>query len=176
MISEGDEKIIYDFIFDKIDENEFYRNFSVNLKENPDYFKNEWLEAIKSKNGNQIEIILDIEGCFDDRNYKDFYIPYIRLIIEEKWHHLHEKFIDILRETPDVRNVDIYGGVLHTVYEYYKDEEELFMVPIWNKCIWALGKIGTPKAVKCIKEFRNSPYEWLRKTVETQYELYGWTD
>lgn len=48
------------------------------------------------------------------------------------------------------------------------------MVPIWSKCIWELASIGTPTAIKCVKELRNSPYEYIRNTVKRQYELYGW--
>jgi len=76
----------------------------------------------------------------------------------------------------DKRNESVLIDILHTTFPYYEDqeEEETFMVPIWSKCIWELASIGTPTAINCVKELRNSPYEYIRNTVKRQYELYGW--
>ena len=69
-----------------------------------------------------------------------------------------------------------YIDVLHTTFPYYEDQEaeETFMVPIWTKCIWKLASIGTPTAIKSVKRIEKLPYEYIRNTVEQQYELHGW--
>ena len=107
----------------------------------------------------------------------DYYIEDIRRLIKEYWHQQHEEFLDILIDVgDDKRDESIYIDILHTTFPYYEDQEdeETFMVPIWAKCIWKLASIGTPRAIKCVKELRNSPYEYIRNTVEQQYKLHGW--
>lgn len=168
-----DEKLTLDLLSNEIDKSTFYANFSIDLSNNS--FKKMLEDTCNSKDGRQLMYLIILLYCLDlNISHYDDYLPIIKQIVNEDWHEEHEQLVDFLAEKINEENIPIFYNVLHTTYSYNKDEEEDFMVPIWNKCIWALGKTGTPKAVECIKEFRNSPYEWVRKTVERQYELYGW--
>lgn len=171
MLTEKDKTLILDLLSERIDKDTFYANASIDLNENS--IKQLLEDTYNRKDGEMLMYVILVLYLLElDILYYDTYLPIVKKLIEEDWHQQHEQLVEYLTEKVDMENTFIFCKILHTVYDYYKGEEEDFMVPIWNKCIWALGKIGTPKAVECIKEFRNSPYEWVRKTVERQYEIY----
>ena len=182
MISKEDLYVINDLAAKKITLDEFYKRFSVDLLSNPYFLKDKWKIAIQEKDEGTMKDVLYIEcklyfykhNCWRPN---DYYIEDIHRLIKEYWHRQHEELLDILISIgDDKRNESVLIDILHTTFPYYEDqeEEETFMVPIWSKCIWELASIGTPTAIKCVKELRNSPYEYIRNTVKRQYELYGW--
>ena len=180
MISKKDTEIIYAYFVNEISMEQFQKQFSVDLSVYSHYFRDEWKKAIEIKDSDTIETVLDIE-CKLNMQKQPYFLPHeyylsdIRRLIKTDWHKLHEKLIDILiNREDDKKDEKIYIYVLHTVFSYYKDVEEDFMVPIWVKCIWKLASIGTPAAIKSVKEQKNSPYEYIRNTVEEQYKKYGW--
>ena len=152
---------------------EFYKRFSIDLLSNPYFLKDKWKIAIQEKDEDTMKDVLYIEcklyfykhNCWRPN---DYYIEDIHRLIKEYWHRQHEELLDILISIgDDKRNESVLIDILHTTFPYYEDqeEEETFMVPIWSKCIWELASIGTPTAIKCVKELRNSPYEYIRNTV-----------
>ena len=182
MISKDDYKVIADLAAKRITLEEFYKRFSIDLLSNPHFLRDKWRMAIQEKDEETMQDALYVECRLYDYKHDswrpdDYYIEDIRRLIKEYWHQQHEEFLDILIDVgDDKRDESIYIDILHTTFPYYEDQEdeETFMVPIWAKCIWKLASIGTPTAIKCVKEFRNSPYEYIRNTVEQQYKLHGW--
>ena len=182
MISKDDYKVIADLAAKRITLEEFYKRFSIDLLSNPHFLRDKWRMAIQEKDEETMQDALYVECRLYDYKHDswrpdDYYIEDIRRLIKEYWHQQHEEFLDILIDVgDDKRDESIYIDILHTTFPYYEDqeEEETFMVPIWAKCIWKLASIGTPRAIKCVKELRNSPYEYIRNTVEQQYKLHGW--
>lgn len=182
MINKKDYKVIADLAARRITLEDFYKRFSIDLLSNPNFLKKKWKIAIQEKDEETIQDVLYVECRLYDYKHNswrpdNYYIEDIRHLIKEYWHRQHEELLDILIDVgDDKRDESIYIDILHTTFPYYEDreEEETFMVPIWAKCIWKLASIGTLTAIKCVKELRNSPYEYIRNTVEQQYELYGW--
>ena len=182
MISKDDYKVIADLAAKRITLEEFYKRFSIDLLSNPHFLRDKWRMAIQEKDEETMQDALYVECRLYDYKHDswrpdDYYIEDIRRLIKEYWHQQHEEFLDILIDVgDDKRDESIYIDILHTTFPYYEDQEdeETFMVPIWAKCIWKLASIGTPRAIKCVKELRNSPYEYIRNTVEQQYKLHGW--
>ena len=182
MISKKDDKVIIDLATGKITLNEFYERFSIDLSVNPHFFRDEWKIDIQAKDEETIQNVLYMECYLYCDKYgpwrpNDYYIEDIRRLMKEYWHKQHEELLDILIAVhDDKRDESIYIDILHTTFPYYEDKEaeETFMVPIWTKCIWKLASIGTLTAIKSVKELSNSPYEYIRNTVEQQYEIHGW--
>lgn len=181
MINKKDDSVIADLASRKIDINEFYKRFSIDLSANPYYFRDEWKKALQAKDEETLQNVLFIECWLYDNKYNHwrpdgYYLPDIRKLIKAEWHKQHEELIDILMAFNDKKDQSIYIDVLHTTFDYYKGAEETFMVPIWVKCIWKLAQIGTPEAIKSIKELKNSPYKHIKDTVTKQYQIHGWKE
>ena len=182
MISNEDDRVITDLAAGKITLDEFYKRFSIDLLSNPHSLREMWKMAIQEKDKETMQNVLYVECYLYCDKYgpwrpDDYYIEDIRRLMKEYWHEQHEELLDILIAVRDDKKDErLYIDVLHTTFPYYEDQEaeETFMVPIWTKCIWKLASIGTPPAIKSVKELKNSPYEYIRNTVEQQYELHGW--
>lgn len=161
MINESELSLLEDFAYGELEEQEFLNGYPVDIKGNKDYLIGLVLFAKKEKDGDNLELLLDVIAMLE--MYEDFDSQSMyRELIRENWHRMHESLVDSLdKELP---NEDTFIYVLGEILDYHADGIEDFMVPIWNKCLWSLLKIRSVKGIEVIKRFVDSDYEDLRET------------
>lgn len=163
MLTEKEINLIDDLMLNEISESEFYNNYPINLREDKEYFLNQMHKSIQEKKSESLSSSLDAMALLEEYKTIDHQEIYKKLILQN-WHNLHEELVDSIEKKSS--NEDLFYHVLNQVYEYHKGSVEDFMVPIWNKCLWSLYKIGNEKAINYIKEFSNSEYKYLRGTAK----------
>lgn len=170
-MNETEEKMILDLSLDNISKEEFIDNYPVNLIEKPSYFVQVLENALINRNSDDVELALMVAGYIDSI---DMYLPVLRKLLLEDWHNQHEIIVDILAGVKDPEDAKCFRHVLNCTYGHDDDIED-FIVPLWIKCIWALGKINTSEAMEYLSAFKNSEYESVKEAVLTQFKKNGWT-
>ncbi|WP_281322085.1 hypothetical protein [Flavobacterium aestivum] len=167
MITKEEEKLIYDLILNKLDEEHFFKSYPIDLKKNKEYFWDELNDSITKNDSEKIEICFDIIEYLYDDELSEIKLQslYQKAILLKCSYHLIERLVDSLEKTPFT--INYFKHVLNQNYLENQSEEniETFMVPIWNKCLWALSKIDTDETRKIIFEYKSSQYEDINKTV-----------
>lgn len=169
MITKEEEKLIYDLILNKLDEEQFYEFYPIDLKKDKEYFWNELNYSIVKNDPEKIEICFDIiEYLYDDElSEVKLQTLYKKAILVKCSYHLIERLVDSLEKTPST--IKYFVHVLNQNYleDQSKENTETFMVPIWNKCLWALFKINTDETRKIISEYESSQFADINDTVNT---------
>jgi hypothetical protein len=88
-------------------------------------------------------------------------------VLPEDWHMEHE---DIARTMQDLHDESSIEALCRTVYSKYKYLEYNDSQALARKCIYALGEIGSKKAIQILKDMCNSDDEYLRSTAKHQLE------
>jgi hypothetical protein len=168
MITEKEEKLIYDLILNRIDEEQFYKSYPIDLEKNKEYFWDELNRSIAKNDCEKIEISFDIiEYLYDDQKDEiKLQSFYEKAILTNCSYHLIERVVDSLEKTPSTIKYFIHVLNQNYLEDQSRENTETFMIPIWNKCLWNLFEIGTDEAKKIILEYRNSTYEDIRNTTE----------
>ncbi|CAA0170612.1 hypothetical protein ACE1MK_06415 [Tenacibaculum maritimum] len=153
--------LMIEFILGDITEQEFLKNYPINLQEDKTYLLNLIKEKIKKKDANNLSIVLDTIALLN--MYKDYDRQlFYKKIIKEEWHEMHRDLINLLDKIEE--NEEYFIEPLSRVYSYYKGGIENLMNPIWNTCLWSLYKIRTKRAMHVIEAHCNSKYEYIKKT------------
>jgi HEAT repeat protein len=169
-MDEQEKKLIMQLAMNRISRDQFIACYPIDLIEDPNYFPRELESAFDSKDKDAVEYVLLVAGHLGKI---DPCLPSLRRLLPEEWHNQHEVIIDILASVKDPSDADLFCSALSTVYPYIDGVED-FMVPIWVKCIWALGSLGTPEARECLSEALESPYEGVRDAAARQFERNEW--
>jgi hypothetical protein len=165
-----EKKMILKLARREISKEDFLKEYPVDLIQYPLYFRDVLKTALLKKNPDDIEYTL-IAAFYIGSLYQ--YTSISRKLLLEDWHNQHENLVDILSSIVDEKNAKYFYQVLNSKYEYITNVED-FLVPVWVKCIWALGKIGTKEAKDYLEKFIDSPYEKIRKAVNVQFDRNDW--
>lgn len=163
MMNETELKLLEQLAFGEITEEQFLKDYPVNLEQDKKHLISLINTATKEKDGENLDLLLEVIASLEIYEDFDFQSKY-RDLIKENWHRMHEELVDSLDKTEI--NEDCFIHVLNQTYDYHADGVEDFMVPIWSKCLWALYKIGTKKGLKEIQKFSTSKYDYLKSTVD----------
>lgn len=155
--------LLEQFAYHELNEAHFLEAYPIKPDEAKSYFSKKLSEAIKCKDHDALELLLDsLEklDLFADFDFQSLY----RELIDYKWHRLHENLVDSLEAS--IENENYFLHVLHQTYSYHEDGVEDFMVPIWSKCLWKLYKIDSAQSVETIRQYLTSQYNYLNETAK----------
>lgn len=161
MINENELELLEEFAFGDLEEQDFLFQYPIDLGANQGYLIDLMNAASERKDGENVDLLLEVIAMLDMYEDFDFQAKY-RQLIREDWHRMHESLVDSLDKTS--LNEDSFVYVLNKTFEYYTDGVEDFMVPIWNKCLWSLFRIKSDKGIGIIEQFVDSDYEDLSDT------------
>ena len=115
------------------------------------------------KNAGNVEL-LTIAASEDGVSNK--YSDVLCKLLKEDWHEKQEDIIMLLEEIRDPNTVDcISASVFHKMRW---DDEGYYSLGL--KCIWALGAIGSEKAIERLEELARSDVEFIRDTAIKQLQ------
>ena len=124
----------------------FIKDFTVNVKKNPNYLISLLEIAYKEKNALDVYYSLCI-GFHFDLFTKDFVNIFIKLI-ESDWHNEHEDIASIMQYLKSPKTVNCLYNTALKQFKYL-DYDEFYALAV--KCIWALGAIKTDEAREKLK-------------------------
>ncbi|WP_264530147.1 hypothetical protein [Flavobacterium sp. N502540] len=167
MITKEEEKLIYDLILNKLDEEQFYQAYPIDLEKNKEYFWNELNNSITENDSEKTEMYFDIIEYLYDDELSEIKLTalYKKAILKNFSYHLIERLVDSLEKTPSAIKYFVHVLTQNYLENQSKENTETFMVPIWNKCLWALSKIDTDETRKIISEYKSSEYTDINDTV-----------
>ncbi len=121
---------------------EFLQSFPVDLQDRPDYPLHALEQAARTRNADDVEYALLLGYAL---GFSAGYAPALRLLLKEDWHHKHEDMVSILSHLADPESVTVLYETALAEFDYLAYDESRALAV---KCIWALGKLGGPDAVK----------------------------
>jgi len=95
------------------------------------------------------------------------YKELLQRLFDAQWHHSHEDVISALDTLRDPELVDVFYTATQVIPTYLKFDENRALA---MKAIWALGRIGTDKAHRKLREISTSPISRLRSAALEQLE------
>ncbi|WP_437676274.1 hypothetical protein [Sorangium sp. So ce131] len=146
VVDERQQRLILDLARDKITAAEFGRAFPAAPHELGGLGLRMLQDALRQEDPVGVEFGLYLGYCF---GFSDSYVDVLSRLAEEGWHQRHEDVVGALEKLRLPGTVDVLRRtalVRHGYLEY--DESRALGV----KCLWALGKIGTPEAVAALGE------------------------
>ena len=163
MMSEKEIELLEQFAYGELDKENFLADYPIDLIKNRLYLVELINTATNEKDGENVDMLLDVIASLEMYEDFDFQGKY-RELIKENWHTMHESLVDSLDAT--VINEESFIYVLNQVFQYHTDGVEDFMVPIWNKCLWNLYRIRSEKSIEVISQFIDSDFQGVRETVQ----------
>lgn len=148
---------------------EFLRIFTVDVTKEPDYVFRLLETAYNEKNADDLEYAFIVKGNFDlfTKEYPKEYPALLMKLLEEDWHIEHEDIAWIFQKLKLPETVDCLYETTFKRFAYL-DYDEFYNLAV--KCIWALGDIGTEKAIEKLKLLTQSDNEIIRKNAIYQLE------
>ncbi|MGL5152765.1 MAG: HEAT repeat domain-containing protein [Clostridium sp.] len=159
-----ERKLITELNFNKITQNEFIKKFPVDIKNNPMYIKELLFTAYDEKNADDVFFLLELAYEFD--LIKENYVDILCELLDSKWNYSHEDIARRLQELKSEKAIEVLYKTALTKFEYLKHDNSYSLA---RKCMWALGDIGTDKAIEKLKLLANSEDEELREYAIEQF-------
>lgn len=125
----------------------FFKKFTVNPTKNPQYVIDLLIIAISEQNEDDLDLLLCLFEHFEITSYIDEIIAPLLIL---PWHHFHDRIAGILEIDKNEKTLGfLFKGATYTCdnLDYESD-----YCGFNRKCIYALLKIGSDKAIQCIKE------------------------
>jgi hypothetical protein len=146
-----------------ISNEDFKRDFTVNVAQNIGYIK-ELLEiAYTEKNSDDVEYLLFVGFMFN--LFTQEYVDVLCNLIEAPWHQQHENIAMIFQSLKSPKTTEALYKTALTEYEYL-DYDESYALAV--KCIWALGGINTDESREKLKLLTQSENEIIRDNAVEQ--------
>lgn len=143
-------------------DNKFCKKFTVNPIENPQYVVDLLVIAISEQNEDDLDLLLSLFEHFEITSYID---EIIAPLLISPWHHFHDRIAGILEFDKNEKTLDLlFKGATYTCdnLDYESD-----YCGFNRKCIYALLKIGTDKAIQCIKELTDCENEIIANIAQS---------
>lgn len=156
-MNDNERKLILELGLDKITEDEFTEKFSVDIRSNPDYVEKLLICAYNEKNADDVEYSLTVAYKFN--LITERYVDILCKLLESSWHYRHEDIAKILQSMKSPSSIEYLYRTALTKFEYLEYDNSYALA---RKCMWALGDIGTDKAIERLKLLANSEDEELR--------------
>lgn len=163
-MKDEERKLINDFILDRITENEFKDKFSVDIEEKPDYIKELLISAYNEKNSDDIYFIINLVSYFKLIN--ETYIEIFCKLLNSHSHYMHEDIARQLQLLKAEKAIEVLYQTALTKFEYLEYDNSYVLA---RKCMWALGDIGTDKAIEKLRFLANVDDEELREYAMEQF-------
>lgn len=152
------KELIISFMERKIDLNYLIKNYP---KKNDDIdICTDLREAFLLKDSDAVELLLFF-GEVVQYDYKC--INQLNELIVSEWHKKHEDLARLLDRYKEPSSVDYLYKVSLMNLEYLEYDEDFALA---EKCIRAMGKIGTSDAIKYLKLLNSSDNEKIRRIAE----------
>lgn len=166
-MTEADKKLLIEFDYGRISRDVFLKRLSVDIKNNPDFVKNEIKTAIE--HGDIEEVQMTISLIWLSGDISKFTDLLNELLINPN-HRSHQQIAKTLQDqdTPSPTTVPFVKKVLETNFDYLEYTcSESGAIAKWFS--WLLYAIGTSEAIDLMKEYSNSKNKGIAN--EMQYRL-----
>lgn len=160
-----ERQIIGDLISDLITEEQFLKDFTVNINSNPDYIRQLLYCAYEEENADDVDYLLFVIFTFN--LITDDYVDLLCRLMNEPWHHSHEDIATIFQSFKFPQTAECLYKATLTQFEYLKYDESYALAV---KCIWALGDINTSESKKKLELLSESDNEIISQNAIKQLE------
>lgn len=116
-----------------ISKDEFLRDFTVDVTQNPSYVVKLLEEAYSKKSADEVEHSLFIGFSFN--LFSKDYVEILCKLIEADWHYQHENIAMIFQRLKSLDSIEYLYQAALTQFEYLNFDEAYALAV---KCIWAL--------------------------------------
>lgn len=160
------ERILIDkLIGEGITDQQFLKEFPVDILSNLDYFKNLLEVAYDEKNERDIDYLFYIGYTFNLFKEKD--VDYLCKLVKEPWHHQHEDIATLFDFLKSPNSIECLYKTTLTEFEYLSYDDSYALAV---KCIWALGNINTEESKQKLELLSKSENEIIRQNAIKQLE------
>lgn len=164
-MTDADKKLLIEWDEGTLSTTLLLSRFSVDLKSNPDYIRQEINAAMESANADELQLTIGL--IWLSGNTASFTDLLNQLLIHPN-HRSHQRVAKALQNMPDPATIPFVRKVLESNFDYlsytYSDNA---VIAKWFS--WLLHSIGTAEAIDLIKEYSHSADEGISK--EMQYRL-----
>ena len=162
-MTQNERELIGKLMSDSISDRGFLENFTVNIAENPNYFRQLLKEAYDEKNSYDVDYLIYIGFTFN--LFTEEYVEILCKLIEASWHEQHENIATLFQFLKSTKSIESLYKTAITHFEYL-DYDDSYALAV--KCIWALGDINTIEARKKLELLSESDNEIIRNNALKQ--------
>ncbi|HCC07586.1 MAG TPA: hypothetical protein DEP72_05445 [Clostridiales bacterium] len=160
-----ERKLVDKLMAKSISNEDFKRNFTVDVLQNPYYIMQILEIAYIEKELHDVESALFVGFVFN--LFTEDFVEILCKLIEEPWHYQHEDIARLLQKLKSPQTVECLYKTALTQFEYL-EFDEAFALAV--KCIWALGDINTPKSREKLELLTQSDNEIIRDNAINQLD------
>ena len=142
-----------------ITSSQFIKEFEVDIAVNPSALVPLLEIAYNEKNASDLDLIMYVGFAFNLFNYD--YIDVLSKLLIEDWHYKHEDIVSVFEDLTPPEVVDILYQTAFKKYKYLACDGDYNSLS--QRCLWALRKINTSKALEKLLECSKSDDPYIRK-------------
>lgn len=165
-MTESDKKLLIDLDYGKVSPDSVLKQFSVNLKSDNDFIRNEIESAIQSADTERIQITIPLVWLSADISK---FIDLLNELLINPNHRSHQIIAKSLQDdAPSPTTVPFVRKALETNFDYLEYTcSDSAAIAKWFS--WLLYSIGTDEAINLMKEYSNATDEGIAN--EMRYRL-----
>ncbi|MES2371135.1 MAG: HEAT repeat domain-containing protein [Bacteroidota bacterium] len=161
----NDEKqLIADLISGSLENDDFLKQYPIDLLTNKDYIPQQLEHAFSEENGDNVEDLMYLFFRFDEE-FDGKYVEVFCKLLRMPWHNQHENMVRLLQGLKDARSVNCLYETALARFEYL-DYDDTFALA--RKCIHALADINNEDAREKLKLLTTSDIQIIREKAEKQ--------
>ena len=163
---EKDKQLLAEFYYGIITKSVFLKNFSVDIKNNPDFVKREVKMAIEASEPEEIQMSLSLIWLSEEPSK---YIDLLNELLINPNHRSHQQIAKTLQDvSPSPTTIPFVRKALESNFDYLEYTcSEAGVIAKWFS--WLLYSIGTKEAIDLMKEYTYSTNEGIAN--EMRYRL-----
>lgn len=163
ILSENDKQLILDLAVNKIELDEFYERYSVNISADHSYVLRMLELAEQAQDAETIEYLTYLRGYHRDVEPKHIHCEIFRRLLLEEWHHSHEYMIDALWFEKDTA---VFPVLVQRALGTLPQLDELDDASLRKRSVYAIAKIGGDSAIEALKDLAERGSKQVRETAQ----------
>lgn len=165
IMKETDMQLIKDLLIAKLTYAEVLNDFSVDIRNDSGFVREEINKAIQSNDAKEIEMALQLVWLSSS---VPLYTDILNELLVNPHHRKHQEIARTLQDYPNVSTIPFVRRVLESNFDFLKYTcSDSGAITKWFS--WLLYSIGTPEAINLMKEFSHSSNRGIRE--EMLYRL-----
>jgi hypothetical protein len=164
-MTDADKQLLAELDAGVISTETFFKEFSVDIKNNASFVKDEIRAAINIADPDQLQMTMSLIWLSGNTH---LFIDLLNELLINPNHRSHQRIAKTLQETPSSTTVPFVRKALENNFDYLEYTcSDSDAIAKWFS--WLLYAIGTPEAIELMKEYSHSADEGIKK--EMLYRL-----